>query len=89
MYIQCQADNKLTYKEGVVNAGAMEKNKVGKKEQKVRGGGKAVLNSLVLEGLTERLEQRLEEVEETHRVGVWNKRVPGRTTSKMLRCECA
>lgn len=43
----------------------MERNKVGKKDWKVLGGGKAVLNRMVLGGLMERLEQRLEEVEKT------------------------
>lgn len=56
--------------------------KTEKNEQKALGGGKAFLNSIIQEGLTERLEQRHEEVEEISHVDICRECVAGRTKSK-------
>lgn len=53
--------------------GAMVRNKVEKKEQKVLEEGKAVLNRMAQEGLTERLEEEPHEYleDECAREGEW------------------
>lgn len=65
----------------------MERNKVGKKDWKILGGGKAVLNRMVLEVSWKDLNKDLKKLRKL----VWNKQVPGRTglIAAVLRCECA